>query len=128
MCETRSKSCPDRDGFSKLLNCAGVKISLCPPGPLSLRDDSLNYELWDLCVNVKAVWHLGGSPLSDLNQLPKDGVVGALQGLDGYLFWHGALLDARFQQAVATSKQVPACQVMSTEGRWGNALCLTIRF
>lgn len=44
---------------------------------------------------------LAGSPLGDLDQLPEDRVVGALQGLDGDLLRHGALLDARLQQPVA---------------------------
>lgn len=41
--------------------------------------------------------HLAGGALCDLDQLPEDGVVGALQSLDGYLLRHGALLDAGLQ-------------------------------
>lgn len=51
-------------------------------------------------VSVQRVLHLAGSPLCDLDQLPEDGVVGALQGLDSDLLWHGALLDACLQQPV----------------------------
>lgn len=65
---------------------------------------------------VRPVEHLAGNPLCDLDQLPQDGVVGALQRLDSYLLWHGALLDARFQQPVAIPKQIPSCQIMGTEG------------
>lgn len=59
--------------------------------------------------------HLAGSSLRDLDQLPEDGVVGALQRLHGNLLRHGALLDARLQQPVAAPEQVPARQVVSAE-------------
>ena len=41
--------------------------------------------------------------------------MGALQGLDGYLLWHGALLDTGLQQPVAVPEQIPPRQVMSAE-------------
>lgn len=80
-----------------------------------LRQGSLNSEdetkdkagIWVHCVTalwVSWVQHLAGRPLCDLNQLPEDGVVGALQGLDSYLLWHRALLDARLQQPVTVPK------------------------
>lgn len=59
--------------------------------------------------------HLAGGSLRDLDQLPEDGVVGALQRLHGDLLRHGALLDARLQQPVAAPEQVPARQVVSAE-------------
>lgn len=55
-------------------------------------------------VSVQRVQHLAGSPLCDFDQLPEDGVVGALQGLDSDLLWHGALLDACLQQPVTAPK------------------------
>lgn len=63
---------------------------------------------------MSAVRHLAGSALGDLDQLPEDGVVGALQRLDGDLLWHGALLDARLQQPVAVPEQIPPRQVVGT--------------
>lgn len=46
---------------------------------------------------MNSVNHLAGGALRDLDQLPEDGVVGALQSLDSYLLRHGALLDAGLQ-------------------------------
>lgn len=53
---------------------------------------------------MNSVNHLAGGALCDLDQLPEDGVVGALQSLDSYLLRHGALLDAGLQQPVAIPK------------------------
>lgn len=63
------------------------------------------------------MWHLAGRPLRDLDQLPQDGVVGALQRLHGDLLRHGAQLDARLQQPVAVAEQIPARQVVSAAGK-----------
>lgn len=58
---------------------------------------------------VTSLWvswdeHLAGRAFCDLDQLPEDGVVGALQGLDSYLLRHGALLNACLQQPVTVPK------------------------
>lgn len=48
-------------------------------------------------IDMDSFNHLAGGALCDLDQLPEDGVVRALQSLDGYLLRHGALLDACLQ-------------------------------